>query len=147
MEIIEPRLIRLYQYWEAKRAGRLMPSRADVDPLDLGFVLGHLILLDVLHEPLRFRIRVHGTELAHRAGYDLTGKMLDELPIAEFRELAQQSFTQTVETQRPFHSMRDRFIDGKRHQYETLMLPLSEDGNRVNMLLIGLVYRDTPPSR
>src|SRR5713226_476697 len=98
MELTEPRLIRLHRYWEEKRAGRLMPSRADIDPVDLGFVLGHILLVAVRHEPLRFHFRVHGSELAHRAGYDLTGKSLDDLPSAEFREVSRQSFTTAIAT-------------------------------------------------
>jgi len=34
---------------------RRFPARADIDPLDFGYVLGHVMLLDVLRDPLRFR--------------------------------------------------------------------------------------------
>lgn len=145
-DIVDPLLRRLFAYWEAKRAGREMPARSDVDPIDLRFILGQLILVDVLPGPtLRFRIRLHGTELAQRAGYELTGKMLDELPSTEFRALAQRSFTATAETRRPFHSIRDRILDGKPRRYESLMLPLSPDGDGVDMLLVGLRYSDMLP--
>src|SRR5262249_49450339 len=122
---------------------RSMPARADIDPVDLGFVLGHLLLVEVLPDPTRFKVRLHGSELVRRAGYDLTGKTLDELPMEDFREVARRSFTTTAETKQPFHSRRERTLDGKRQKYETLMLPLSADGETVNMLLIGLVYEDT----
>jgi hypothetical protein len=46
--------------------------------------------------PFASASRVHGTELACRLGYDLTGKTLDALPIPEFRTMAQQSFATTV---------------------------------------------------
>jgi len=142
MELKDPRLARLLAYWSAKAGERAMPSRADIDPVDLGFLLGHLMLIDVMTDPPRFKVRLHGSELARRAGYDLTGKMVDDLPINEFRNLARRSFATTVETRRPFHSRRDRLLDGKRHNYETIMLPLSADGVTVNMLLVGLVYED-----
>jgi len=145
-DLVDPLLRRLFAYWDEKRAGREMPARADVDPIDLRFILGQLILVDVLPEkPPRFRIRLHGTELARRAGYELTGKMLDELPSTEFRTLARRSFATTAETRRPFHSIRDRILDGKLRRYETLMLPLSPDGDRVDMLLVGLRYSDMLP--
>ena len=145
-DVVDPLLQRLYRYWDEKRAGREMPVRDDVDPLDLRYILGQLILVDVLpEEPRRFRIRLHGSELARRAGYELTGKMLDELPTTEFRLLAQRSFTIAVETRRPFHSIRDRLLDNKPRRYEALMLPLSRDGGVVDMLLVGLRYDDMLP--
>lgn len=145
-DVVDPLLQQLFRYWDGKRAGREMPARGDVDPLDLRFILGQLILVDVLPEkPPRFRIRLHGTELARRAGYELTGKMLDELPSTEFRTLAQRSFATTAATRAPFHSIRDRVLDGKAKRYEALMLPLSRDGDGVDMLLIGLRYDDMLP--
>jgi len=141
-KLVDQSLQRLYDYWIEKRGDRSMPSRADLDPLDMGYMLGHLILIDVLRDPMRFRIRLHGTELARRAGYDLTGKMLDELPITEFRTLAVTSFTKVAETGQIHHAQRDRVLDNRRYAYETLMLPLSNDGQTVNMLLVGLRYHD-----
>jgi hypothetical protein len=139
--IINPSLQRLFVYWDAKRAGGRLPGRADIDPLELGFILGNVLLVEVVGgDPIRFRIRVHGTNLAQRAGYELTGKMLDELPINQFRALARDSFTAVATSGEPFHSCRDRILDGKRHRYETMMLPLFDETGRVNMLLIGMVY-------
>jgi hypothetical protein len=62
-----------------------MPSRADIDPLDLRFAIGNLILVDAIEaEPLRFRVRLHGTNLSERMDFDLTGKMLDEMRWSSF---------------------------------------------------------------
>lgn len=141
-DVVDPLLLKLFDYWREKRGDRAMPSRSDIDPVELRFIIGQILLVDVLREPRRFRIRLHGTELVRRAGYELTGKMLDELPQPEFRALAQQSFTTTVESRAPFHSLRDRVIDGRALRYETLMLPLSRDGREVDMLLVGLHYSD-----
>lgn len=142
-DIKHPKLRQLYEYWDGKRAGRKMPSRADLDPLEMIFVIGNLILVDVLDEtPARFRIRLHGTNLSRRAGYELTGKMLDELPVTEFRTLARQSFTQVATTGELTCGKRDRIIDGRLARYETVIMPLSDDGNRVDRLIIGLIYDD-----
>jgi hypothetical protein len=143
LTVTSPLLQRLYAYWLARRDAGCAPTRADIDPVDLGFILGHLLLVEVASwMPLRFRIRLHGTHLAARAGYDLTGKMLDELPVADFRTVAERSFSTAVATGEPFHSCRDRLIGDRRHRYETLMLPLFEDDGRtrIRMLLIGLIY-------
>ena len=142
-EITNPRLRRLYDYWGEQQRGRRFPSRVDVDPLDLRFLLGNLILVDVIYgEPLSFYIRLHGTNLAQRSGYEMTGKMLSDLPVTEFRNLAVESFTAVAMSGEPLHGHRDRVLDGRLRQYETLILPLSKDGDQVDMLMIGMIYAD-----
>ena len=42
LAIQHPKLQQLFDYWSAKRGGREMPSRADIDPLDLAFVIGNV---------------------------------------------------------------------------------------------------------
>jgi hypothetical protein len=143
LTITHPKLQRLYEYWSEKRAGRSMPARGDIDPIDMRFVIGNLILIDVIAgEPLGFRIRLHGTNLVEHVGYELTGKMLDELPQVEFRDLSQKSFTKVVTTKEPLQGRRDRILDGRLRQYETLILPLSSDGSEVDRILCGLIYDD-----
>jgi hypothetical protein len=146
--IINPRLLRLYDYWRERRGDRRFPARADIDPLDLAFLMGNLILIDVVEsDPPGFFIRLHGTNLVNRAGYELTGKMLNDLPITEFRQLAMQTFTRVATTGEPFHGNRDRVLDERSRRYETLILPLSKDGKRVDMLLAGLIYADEAERR
>ena len=143
LDIAHPRLRQLYAYWDGKRDERKMPARVDLDPLDMTFVIGNIILVDVLAgAPPRFRIRLHGTNLSQRVGYELTGKMLDELPVTEFRDLAQQSFTRVAETGEATHGKRDRIIDGRFARYETVIMPLSDDGKKVDRLIVGLIYDD-----
>ena len=142
LDVHDPLLKRLLAYWLEKRGDRAMPARADIDPLEMRFILGSLILVEVHHEPRRFRIRLHGTDLARRAGYELTGKMLDELPISEFRQFVEGSFAAAVETRIPRSGVRDRLMDGRIYRYEALILPLSSDGGAVDMLLVGMRYLD-----
>jgi hypothetical protein len=143
MDIAHPKLQRLYEYWSQKRGARIMPSRVDIDPLDMTFIIGNLILIDVIDgSPLDFRIRLHGTHLAERVRFDLTGKMLDEMPQVEFRNLTRQSFTKVVTTRQLVHGRRDRVLDGRLRRYETIILPLSSDGATVDKILCGLIYDD-----
>jgi hypothetical protein len=140
-EIKNPRLRRLYEYWDSKRGGRRMPARADIDPVDMVFALGNVILAEILPEtPPRYRIRLHGTTLAQYVGYDLTGKMLDEMPVPEFRDLSARSFNKVVKTAEPLHVLADRLVDRRMQRYEAILMPLSSDDERVEMLLVGLIY-------
>jgi hypothetical protein len=122
-----------------------MPSRADIDPLDLRFAIGNLILVDAIEaEPLQFRIRLHGTNLSERMDFDLTGKMLDEMPLVDFRDRIRQSFATVVTTKKPLHAQRDQIFDDRPRRYETIILPLSSDDVRVDVILCGLFYDGQP---
>jgi hypothetical protein len=138
--IREPRLKRLYDYWCAARRERRFPSRRDIDPLDFPYVLGSLMLVDVVREPLRFWVRLHGTEMVARAHYDLTGKFLDELPISEFRDYTIMRCRELVEGPQPLWVQHDRELDDRRYRYQALWLPFSDDDATVAMLMCALIY-------
>ena len=140
LDITEPRLHRLYYYWLERKGDRRFPARRDIDPLDFGYVLGDVLLIDVLRSPLRFHVRLHGTTLARRAGYELTGKLLGELPNAEYRDYVIGRCENLVASGAPLVVRRERVIDGRQHSYEALWLPFSDDGSNVTMLLVALIY-------
>ena len=138
-----PCLRQLYAYWDARRAGREFPARRDIDPLDFRSALGHVMLLDVIYEPLRFRFRLHGSELALRAGYDMTGKMVDELPNAANRATLIGRCRVLIEARQPLVVLNERLLGKRIFGYEAVWLPLSSDGRTITMLMAGLVYRES----
>jgi hypothetical protein len=139
--IKNPGLRQLYDYWNGKRGDRPMPARADLDPVDIRFAIGDVVMAEVIDgDPPRFRIRLHGTNLAERTNFDLTGKMLDEMPVPEFRDLSQRSFRKVVRTCEPVHALAERLLDGRIQRYEAIILPLSSDGERVDRLMVGMIY-------
>ena len=140
IDISHSRLRRLYEYWEVKRDGREMPSRNDIDPVDISYVLGDVMLVDVIgEEPFRFRIRLHGTNLAERSGSDITGEMLDQLPENE-RGLVGQRCTEVATKGQPLHCRSNSELDGRLFRYECIILPLSADGKKVNMELVAVIH-------
>jgi hypothetical protein len=141
-QITEARLRQLYAYWMERKGDRRFPSTRDVDPLDLSYVVGSIMLVDVLREPLKFCLRLHGTEMVSRAAYDLTGKLLDDLPATDFRAYVIERCKSVVETGDPVLVHRYRILGGRHRHYEALWLPFSEDGATVTMLLCGLIYQD-----
>lgn len=142
-QIETPCLRRLYAYWDERRQGREFPARGDLDPVDFRYILGHVLLIDVLDDPLRFRFRLHGSELAARAGYDMTGKMADDLPNAANRALLIERCRLLVETRQPMAAADERILGRRRFGYEVIWLPLARDGRHIDMLMAGLVYRSS----
>lgn len=144
MECIEtPPLRALYSLWEGLRWDCAFPAWRNFDRRQLEPFLDNLLLIDVLREPLRFRFRYHGKELAWRAGYEMTGKLVDELPHRQNRAVLLERCRSLTERPRPYVGRGARFVGGRELAYEALWLPLSEDGNTVTTLLGGLYYRDS----
>lgn len=138
-----PELRRLLEYWQAKRRtlGRL-PARADIDPLEMRFALGHLILADVEPgNPIRFRHRLIGTRIVEHAGYDATGLYVDDIPDQELAQRLIQTYLDVVKTREPAHDRVGGMVGGRAIDLEVLRLPLSADGAAIDMVLTGAYFR------
>lgn len=138
-QMIEPGLRTLHGYWSAKRGARQMPARADIDPLEVPRLLPHLMLVAVAGEPPRFRFRLVGTEIVARYGAELTGRELDDIDLGTELGSVRSQYEETVRDASPTYCRHA--IDtksGKYLRYERLLLPLSGDGARVDMLLGGI---------
>jgi len=138
------RLRQLLRDWASWRQGREFPSRADVSPEKIKYLLGGIVLLDVTYDPLLFRYRLMGSALAARRGHDLTGKLLDDNPDPELRQGLIKLNSSVVETRRPQTSEYRiaGLATGRSYNYDALNLPLSSDGKQINMILSGSAYID-----
>jgi len=133
---LHPKIQRMHEYWLAKRADRLMPSRADVDPLELRDCLGNLCIVDVTGEtPARFRFRLDGSNLVLSTGFDMTGKFLEEMPDAEYRRFVAAIYQRVLETSAPVFVVNQEDWKGYDLQVESVTMPLSSDGARVDGIL------------
>lgn len=139
------KLSRLMAYWDAQRGAAAMPARADISPFDFTYVLGEVVLADVLRQPgapLRFRYRLHGATLVQRDGFDMTGKWLEQHPEPDYRERIGCTWTEVATSGQPHRVRREILIDGRPRRYESLVLPLGADHATADMLLGAQVYLD-----
>lgn len=103
--------------------------------------MGNLSLVDVLYAPLRFRFRLHGSRNVERLGIDLTGKETDAIPFERTRKLIWAHYEAVVAQRMPVVRRREMGIGEDRvWHYEVLTLPLSRDGETIDMLMSGLVW-------
>jgi hypothetical protein len=144
-QIRHPDLRRLFDYWDSRRAGRRYPARRDLDPVEFSFALGNVTLIEVEYEPLRFRFRLMGSLQAQRVGKDLTGKAVNELPEPAYRTLLLQGYEEAIATGLPNTATYEQVIEGRPRQFEVLRLPLAEDGDRINMLLLCPMFFEPLP--
>jgi len=145
--IASGRLRRLLADWNGWRRGREFPARADVDPSQIKYMLGGIVLLEVTYAPLRFRYRLMGAHLAQRRGNDMTGKYLEENPDPELAAGLVRLNTEVINTRRPqMHAYRiHSHLTGRSYHYDALNMPLSEDGTTINMIFSGSAYPEDEP--
>ena len=128
------RLHRLLEYWRGKQAGRAMPSRADIDPLELREHLGRLHLLDVVGRDL-FRFRVYGSAVTNPDMADMTGRTTRDYADAAFGAVVTRHYQTCVDEKAPVYHEVVATRDDAPCEYIRLTLPLSRDGIGVDMLL------------
>lgn len=143
-EITRENLRRLVEYWEGLRPAGALPSRRDVRPEDLPYVLSQLMLVDVVREPpphassgCSFRFRLVGTRIEQAGHPGLQGRWVHELNPLPYRRLVQLAYEEAVQEGEPsFHRVA---LDhgGQQLRYERVILPLASDGKRVDTLLAG----------
>ena len=139
-----PGLRKLLEYWQTKCSGGRLPTRADIDPADLSFLLPNLFLIDVnMGEEARnrFRFRLFGTELARVHGRDRTGKTFHETLEEEPADGSVTWATRLVNERIPlFVGGRVRYLRKEWLKFENAMLPLQNDGGEVSMILGATIY-------
>lgn len=146
LEVNSARLNRLYDYWDGRRVGRPMPSRADIDPVDIPHLLPHIMLLAVDHDAgPRFRVQLIGSAVigyrANLSDANPTGRWLDEMGMVSDPEENLALCRRATEEQAPAYTSSpcrpsaEQVTEGVMHR---IVLPLTVGGNRVDMLLCGV---------
>ena len=130
-----PVLRQLFAYWEAKRGGRMAPARHEIDPVDFRYALGWVNLLEVHPGAKDFEFRVFGSLLARVLQQDTDLTSTAGTDDAEFHAVAMQDMTRVITERKPLRIFRDLQTGIRRYRFEVLLLPLSDDGETVNMLL------------
>lgn len=112
-----------------------MPSRADIDPFELKPLLPGLILIDVVDDTRRYVYRLVGTREVAMRGRDPTGQSVVQGFFAPSLNAALEILDRVVATRAPVFVLRAfTAADGRIGDEEMVMTPLSDDGERVNML-------------
>lgn len=134
----------LYDLWEARRGGRLVPARQDIDVLELRQWLGWLTIMDMIDDGADFVYRIFGTSQAAQIGFDLTGRRASTVPQVT------QSFLghlrESAAVARPIYGVRVIEVSARGYAYrwQRLILPLTRQGAAIDSFMI-LAAPVTPP--
>lgn len=140
LAIDDPRLEKLYAYWRKKRGDRAMPARRDIDPLDVRELMGNLTLIDVRPETMEFRFRLAGSRIVDLFGKELTGRGVDEARFLGKRPPFERQCGAVLESKEPSFIIILMGVEHRRMVYRQLLLPLSSDGENIDIMLGGAVF-------
>jgi hypothetical protein len=126
-----------YDYWLAKCRGRRMPSRSDVDPIEIQrALLPGISLIEIVSDDRRYVYRLVGTAVVDAAGQDYTGRSVRNALSGFALGRALRNYDRVVSTRAPvFDPTHLQEVNSSYAIDETLLLPLSNDGETVNKIL------------
>ena len=138
-------LAALHRFWLALSKDGRLPARHDFVAEDLAPWIGHVSLLEVERDPLRFRFILHGGHFTLLTGKCLTGRYLEEGLSPLYRDKILASYREAVETRQAVHY---HYSDDTQtwRELDRLLLPLADDGVTVDRILVGLYTLADPPS-
>jgi hypothetical protein len=133
-----PDLCLALDYWKSRKGNRIAPARADIDPVDIPRLLPRVMLVDVETGPTGepdFRYRLSGTGIRNVHGYDATGLRPLDLKPPIYGRLIHAHYRAAAEAHAPLAHVIVMITNKKQRSYARIILPLSEDGETVNMLM------------
>lgn len=135
----------LYEYWQSKRRGRVMPRRADIDPTEIDpHVLPSISMVEVVADERRYVYRLAGTNDVQVRGYDPTGRSVSECFFGPSAADSIACYDRVVALKTPMLDPTSlQNADGRYIAEDTIFLPLSDDGVNVNKILVHFSSRPT----
>lgn len=115
------------------------PDRADFDPLQWKRQLPFLLIAEGSGgkgDPLRIRYRLVGSACVYAAGFDFTGRYLDEMQSPQSTEDWLGHYRAALESRRPFYGeAKVPTLHGQPYPYEFAIFPLTAGGREIRQFL------------
>ncbi len=138
----DPKIAAFYQEYCARKQGRTMPGRKDFDPLDIKSFLSGITLVEKDRETGELFYRLAGTEAVELRKKDPTGKPVKENFYGDSWEEVEENYRYVCECKSFIY---DHTVDedkiGKFFHEEIMFLPLSDDDDFVNIIMLYSVKR------
>lgn len=141
-QLHDAELRELYDYWLSKCQDGGLPARRDIDAVEIPRLLRHLALLEVVGDAEDFVFVLAGGRIEEVHGRSLRGVRLGDLQKAFEKAPSADSYVAAVRSRAPQYQQASLKEYGKADwACRRLILPLSSDGERVDSLLMGAVFR------
>lgn len=129
----------LVAYWEARRGGRPMPTRRDLDAIDLWPWLGRVNLFERMGDG-DLRVRLRGTELGNFRGHFTDGAVFRQVRPRPYAERIFLDHQETFARRRRARHRVEIDLAGFRYGFDRLALPLAEGGGLPAMMLVFVEF-------
>jgi hypothetical protein len=131
----------------AALAGRAaMPARAAFDPIRLPRLLANLMLWDVpAAADGDYRCRLAGTEICRVAGRELRGETLEQVNGADTPQVRAEFDAVRARGVASYVERSMNWADRPYRFYRRLLLPFSDDGSRVDLLMGAVLFETAAP--
>lgn len=134
----------LHAYWDRLRRGRAAPERAEIDPADIGRLLGDIFLLENAENP-RYAVRLAGTRLCALIGHEMRGRSFGAFFAADDRATLFGLLDSVADGQMPaVASLVGETDDGRTIDLEMILLPLRHRGKTHARMLGAILPLDVP---
>jgi hypothetical protein len=135
---------RLLNFWGGARKGRRLPSRESLDSLEvLNIACGRAHIVDtVSSNPAGYRFRLWGAINSYGRGY--ANRALAEMPEGLMRDEAIEEYRQVVASGTPNYHLINIVENELVYSYARLLLPLAQDGRRIDRLIVLINERQLP---
>lgn len=134
----------LYDYWNAKRRGRMAPARFEIEPAQIAPLLPQTFIIECIGATgLRFRLA--GTRVCEYFGRELRGEDLLDLWTGRDRDAVLAHADAPARNGAAGVLLFDGMTGDRRSvRFEMVLLPLVHSGNVVNRLLGSVCALTTP---
>jgi hypothetical protein len=135
---------RLLSFWGAGRRGRRLPSHESLDALELlNMARGRAHIVDTAaSNPAAYRFLLWGAVNSYGGGY--ANRTLGDMPAGLMRDDAIEDYRQVVATGVPHYHLISHIEKSLAFSYARLLLPLAQDGRRVDRLVVLINERRLP---
>ncbi|MEJ1969179.1 MAG: PAS domain-containing protein [Rhizomicrobium sp.] len=137
-------------YWRMLRAGRNLPSRAELSPRALRAILRHVVLLKVIDAGADYEYRIAGD--AHVEAYGMAFRNMRlsqiEATLPDYGGMMRGFYEHVRATAEPLATrgwVGRRIADARFVYFETVFLPLGDDGQTVDHIACVSVYVPRAP--
>lgn len=133
----------VFRYWDRARAERVMPSQSDIDFLELRPWLPGIVMIEVAPaetdegDRRELIYRVVGERAIRLRGYDPTGMTVAKAAFGRSIAHVLSNYGVVIDLRIPLYGWNEgEAPNGKRVGSGTLLLPLSNDGQKVDWVLV-----------
>jgi PAS domain len=139
----DEKLAQAYAYWQSKRQGGTLPSRRNIDVLDLRTLMGWMHLVEVGgREPSDYTYRLLGSSVRMNHAPNANSFRLGDYAPGPYRDALFEDYSSVCFTGVPSYQQVVAMMSYIKYSYSRLILPLAEDGRKVDMLMVCINKRE-----